>query len=352
MTRLSERWKGLLRLPYVDLGIAETRVERLATLSKEVGARVWCKRDDLTSPLYGGNKVRKLEFLLGEARARGSKSVITVGALGSHHVLATSLFGKQAGFNVHAILGPQAPTPHVRENILCDLAASATLHVVPTFALALPAVHALAAKLSLLGQRPYIIPAGGSSPIGALGYVEAGLEFAEQLDTGKAAEVASIYLPFGTGGTVAGVAVGLAAAGVMTEIVAVRVTAKALANRHALKGLIRKVVANLRAYDIRFPDVADLAFQNVRIDSNEYGAGYGLPTASGHDAEERAKRDRLTVETTYTAKALASLIRESRNRGNERSVLYWHTLSSADLSPLLNMAPAIPKSVQRYLNAP
>ncbi len=182
--------------------------------------------------------------------------------------------------------------------------------------------------------------------------MEAGLEFAEELDAGKAAEVSSIYLPFGTGGTVAGLAVGLAAAGVMSEIVAVRVTAKALANRHALKSLIKKVVANLRACDTSFPDVADLALQNVRIDSNEYGAGYGLPTASGKEAEEKAARDKLTVETTYTAKALASLIRETRARGKDASVLYWHTLSSADLSPLLRMAPPIPKSVERYLNAP
>lgn len=351
MTRLAARWKGLSTIPHVELGIAETAVEMLPHLSKDVSGEVWCKRDDRTSSLYGGNKVRKLEFLLGDARARGCKSVITVGALGSHHVLATSLFGKQAGFEVHAVLGPQPPTQHVRENILCDLAASAHLHIVPSFALALPAVRALAWKLRLLGKKPYVIPAGGSNDVGALGYVEAGLELASQFDRGDVPEVRAIYMPLGTGGTVAGAAVGLAAAGVMAEIVGVRVTASALANRHVLKGLISKVVANLRTCDSRFPDVSELALCNVRIDSLEYGSGYGQPTEAGKHAEARAARDGVTLETTYTAKAVASLLREGKGHYKNQRLLYWHTLSSADLSPLLNQAPAVPRAVQKYLAA-
>jgi 1-aminocyclopropane-1-carboxylate deaminase/D-cysteine desulfhydrase-like pyridoxal-dependent ACC family enzyme len=351
VTRLASRWKGLTSLPHVDLGIVETPVEVLPHLSKDLMTEVWCKRDDKTSPLYGGNKVRKLEFLFGEARARGAKTVITVGALGSHHVLATSLFGKQAGFEVHAVLGPQAPTEHVRENILCDLAADAKLHIVPSFAFVPPAVQALNLQLRLLGKCPFIIPAGGSNDIGALGYVEAGLELAAQLDRGDAPETRAIYMPLGTGGTVAGAAVGLAAMGITAEIVAVRVTAAALANRHALKKLVYSLVSRLQTHDSRFPDVRDLALRNIRIDSSEYGKGYGLATDAGRDATARAARDGLIVETTYTAKALAGLLREARNRYKGEKVMYWHTLSSADLSPLIARAPVVPRSVQRYLDA-
>jgi 1-aminocyclopropane-1-carboxylate deaminase/D-cysteine desulfhydrase-like pyridoxal-dependent ACC family enzyme len=257
-------------------------------------------------------------------------------------VLATALHGGREGFQVHAVVGPQPSTPHVIEDARLDLAAGATLHPVRSFALVPPRVRALALRLRLRGRRPYLIKGGGSSPVGALGYVEAGLELAAQFDARILPEPQIISVAYGTGGTVAGLAVGLAAAGVTAPIAAVRVTDVALANRAALGRLVARTVALLRAHDDRFPDVTQLALGRIRIDSREFGAGYGLPTESGTRAIELAAQDGLVLETTYTAKALAALVRQAQDLPSGAPMLYLHTLSSADQSALLARAPDLP----------
>lgn len=340
MTLLAERWKGLAALPRIAFATLPTPVERLAQVSEHTSAEVWVKRDDLTSPLYGGNKVRKLEYLLGDARAKGADTLITVGAVGSHHVLATALFGAREGFDVHAVLGPQPAAPHVLDYARCDVAAGATLHPVVSFALVPFAVHSLALRLRLQGRTPYIIPGGGSSDVGALGYVVAGVELASQFESRALPEPRAIHVALGTGGTVAGAAVGLAACGVTTEIVAVRVTDPALANRIALSRLVHKLVAHLRAVDPRFPDVAELALSHIRIEGRELGRGYGIPTDTAHFADGLGRVDGIILETTYTAKALAGLVRDASTRPPRTPLLYWHTLSNVDLAPLLANAPA------------
>jgi 1-aminocyclopropane-1-carboxylate deaminase/D-cysteine desulfhydrase-like pyridoxal-dependent ACC family enzyme len=343
MSLLAERWKGLASLPHVPLVTgAPTPAVRMERLSERLGADVWVKRDDLTSRVYGGNKVRKLEWLLGDARAQGADTLVTVGALGSHHVLATTLHGTREGFDVHAVVGPQPSTPHVLEDARLDLAAGATLHPVRAFALVPARVRTLIVQLRLRGKRPYVVKGGGSSPVGALGYVEAGLELAAQLDARSLPEPRVISVAYGTGGTVAGLAVGLAAAGVTAPLTAVRVTDVALANRAALGRLVARTVALLRAHDDRFPDVTDLALGRIRIDSREFGPGYGLPTESGARAVDFAAQDGLVVETTYTAKALAGLVRQAQDLPAGTPMLYLHTLSSADQSALLARAPELP----------
>ena len=346
VTTLAERWTGLAAVPRIALATLPTPVERLAQVSERANAEVWVKRDDLTSPSYGGNKVRKLEYLLGAARAAGADTLITVDALGSHHVLTTSIFDAQQNFDVHAVLGPQPGTAHVLEGARCDLAAGATLHAVPTFALVPLAARALAVKLRLEGRTPYVIPAGGSSEVGALGYVEAGVELAAQLAARALPEPRAIHLALGTGGTVAGAAVGLAACGVTAEIVAVRVTDPALSNRVVLTHLVRRMVARLRALDPRFPDVADMALSRIRIEPRELGRGYGVATDAARFADGLARVDGLALETTYTAKTLAGLMRDAAGRAPRTPLLYWHTLSSADLAPILAKAPAtLPRNI-------
>jgi len=339
VTKLAERWRGLDALPRILLATLPTPVERLAQASEHSRAEVWIKRDDLTSPLYGGNKVRKLEYLLGDARAKGADTIITVGAVGSHHVLATSLFGAREGFEVHAVLGPQPKGPQVLDYARCDLGAGAKLHPVRSFGLVPFAIQALALRLRLRGRTPYVIPGGGSSPIGALGYVEAGVELAAQLEARELPEPRAIHIALGTGGTVAGAAVGLAACGVSAEIVAVRVTEPAIANRVLLGRLVRQLVAELRTHDSRFPDIAELALSRIRIEARELGAGYGISTDTARFADGLARVDGIVLETTYTAKTLAGLVRDAATRPPRTPLLYWHTLSSANLAPLLARGP-------------
>ena len=339
MTLLGSRFPRLASLPHVPL-VTETPVLRLDQASHETGADLWVKCDDRTAEPYGGNKVRKLERLIGDARRRSCDVLITTGAFGSHHTLATSIFGRKWGFDVHGFLVPQPITHHVEENLRADLAVGAQIHPVRRPALVPARVAAFTASLRLQGRRPYLIPHGGSSPLGAVGFVEAGLELAGQIEAGEMPEPSSIHVALGSAGTCVGLAVGLAAAGLSLPIVAVRVTPLLVCNQRTVSSLLRRTVELLRRHDRSFPDVARGAARMIRIDGSQYGAGYGRGTEAASDAIARARVDDLELDATYTAKAFAAFLRDSR--GSRDTRLFWHTLSSADLSELLREAPPLP----------
>ncbi len=348
-TLLSNRWPGARRLPWIGLAEAPTPVERLDALGARVGAELWIKRDDLTHPRYGGNKVRKLEYLLGEALAQEANAVITTGAAGSHHALATALFGRTHGLEVHAVLFPQRYSSHAEAHLKALRLTGAEVHPTRSAALAVPGASALSARLRLSRRRPFVIPPGGSSPTGVLGYVEAGLELGRQTESGVLDEPDVVVAPFGTGGTVAGLAVGLAAAGLTCPVVGVRVVPRSVANRPLVGRLIRRAVGALRSLDARFPDVADDARRLVQLDHDEYGKGYGEPTSEGRNASRLAREHAgLTLDPTYTAKAFAALLRLARGPYAGRRLLYLHTLSHA-APPGVEHAPPLPPELRRLL---
>lgn len=346
MSVLSDRWSRLRSLPHVSLATTPTPIERSRALSELFASDIWVKRDDLTGTQYGGNKVRKLEYLLADAIDRRADTIVTTGAAGSHHVLATSIYGRRMGLEVHGVMVPQARSPHVEENLRADVAHGAVLHPVPLFAAVAPRMAALVASLRLRGRRPYVIGPGGSEVPGVLGYVDAGLELATQFLTMRGREPDVIYVPLGSGGTLAGVALGLAAAGVMTKIIGVRVTPKGLVRRAWLHALVRGAAERLRGLDDRFPNVADLAMGNVEVDDSQLGPGYGVATPAGREAG-RLARDvaGLPLDATYTEKTFASLVADAREKRRGQHLLYLHTLSSAPIEPLVRGAAPLPPRV-------
>lgn len=337
-----------LALPRIELLDGPTPLERNATISNELSAEIYVKRDDLTSARYGGNKVRKLEYLLGDAVSKRLDTIVTTGAAGSHHVLATSIFARLHGLDVHAILVPQPATDHVAMNLRAMLAADASLHPVRFYAAVPPFAAALAARLKLEGKQPYIIGPGGSDGVGVMGYVDGGLELAQQLLETRMPELDAIYVALGSSGTLAGLAVGLAAAGVVSPIVGVRVTPRGLVTRALITAQIQATVARLRSEDDRFPKCAGIADSLVTFDENELGDGYGIPTAEAREAKAIAQRGGLTLDVTYTAKTFASLVRAVRAKRQKR-VLFVNTLSSAPLDELLRAAPPIPQRLASLL---
>lgn len=359
MTLLVERWPRLSAIPHVELGTADqphrrpTPLELLPKLSGVAGAEVWCKRDDLSGLPYGGNKVRKLEFLIAQAEAEGADTILTTGAAGSHHVLATALYAGRRGFDVHAVVMPQARNPHVEENLRADLAAGAILHPLSGYAVMPAAMAALAAKLKLQKRRVFVIGPGGSDATGVLGYVEAGLEIGQQLLDLPGREPDAIYVPLGSGGTAAGLAVGLAAAGVMAEIVAVRVTPRHLMNKAILSTLTRGLVQRLREHTDRFPGVGEIAMKNLTIEEDFLGEGYGIATGAGREATRvAAETDGLILDPSYTSKTMAALLAHARGARKGQRLLFLHTLSSAPIAPLLEGAPALPKKLAALMIAP
>jgi 1-aminocyclopropane-1-carboxylate deaminase/D-cysteine desulfhydrase-like pyridoxal-dependent ACC family enzyme len=346
---LFQRWPALSSLPHVPLAELPTPVHALPRLSDKLDSRVWIKRDDLTARPYGGNKVRKLEFLLGRARERGADALITAGGVGSHHVFATALYGREHGFEVHAIVTPQPYHLHVEDQLRADLAVGA--HLVGAQRVSDVVREALisAAKLRRKGKHPYLIPMGGSNVWGVLGFVNAGIELAHQIDEGLCPDPDAVYVSCGTCATAAGLALGLAAAGVDTRVVAVRTTERWLANPFRLKRLVYKAEGLLRAKERRFPEVAARAFASIELDHVEFGKGYGKPTPSSEAAAHLADREGITLDPTYTSKALAALVRDAEAERHGKKLLFWNTLSSASLEPFLRDAPDVPEEFVRLM---
>ena len=201
----------------VLLGDYPTPIEPLPLLGRP-GVALWVKRDDLTAPLYGGNKVRTLEYVLGDARARGKTELVTAGAVGSHHVLATATYGKRHGFHVRAVLVPQPRTAHALQNLRAELAqgldAHASAEVMAPFAI----LRQLAAA-----KDAYFVQVGGSSVLGAMGYVDGARELAAQVRAGQMPAPDLVVVTLGSGGTAAGLAAGFALEGLPTRVLAVNV---------------------------------------------------------------------------------------------------------------------------------
>lgn len=328
--RLRERF-GALRLPWLSLGDFPTPVEHLPQLSRELQAQVWVKRDDRAGALYGGNKVRKLELLLADALARGKRTVVTLGAYGSHHALATALYARKVGLACQLVLYPQPLTSHVLDDLLADQAAGARL-----IRASRPTVGLIAARARALTGGAYLIPGGGSSPLGALGFVEAGLELAAQVRQGLLPAPDLVFVAAGTCGTVAGLALGLELAGLTsTRVVAVRVVPAILTNLVNVHRLARGALRILRRAGAQLPARQPV---DVVIDPHELGPGYGRGTPAAQEAMERFARHGVQLETTYTGKAAAALLRWCARPGPARTVLFWNTYNGVDIAPLVAQA--------------
>lgn len=306
-------------LPWRSLGHFPTPLERVALPG---AGEFWVKRDDLTAESYGGNKVRKLEFLIADAVERGAGRLITAGALGSHHALATAVHGRVAGLPVTLVLFPQHVTGHVRRVLLADVAFGAELSFVPRMEL-VPAALA-ARRWAHRPEAPYVIPPGGSNALGTLGYVNAALELVEQVKETGAPWPTELHVAAGTLGTAAGIAIGLALDGWDARVAATRITGRVVTNERVLRSLIRGALALLAP--ATGLDVESVA-RRVELRHGQIGAGYGRETQAGREATALFGGVGLSLDPTYTAKAAAELL-ESVRAG--RAALFWHTLSATE----------------------
>ena len=340
---LFTRYPGMRSVPWVSLAQLPTPVEP-ATLRLDGDIAFWVKRDDQTSTLYGGNKVRKLEFILAAAKARGVQRLITAGAAGSHHALATAAYAAQLGFKTSLVLFPQPLTDHVREVLLTDFAFGAELRWTSRMTMVPGAITA--ARFVHWNERTLVIPPGGSNPVGTLGYVNATLELGEQIEAGLLPVPDEIVVAAGTLGTSAGIALGLALLGLPTRIRATRITSRLVTNERALHGLIRATAALLRAHDVAIE--ADAAIERVALTHDQIGAGYGRITEAAAAAQEAFATLNLHLDPTYTAKAAADFLAAARERPNAR-VLFWHTLSAT--MPAIELPPVsdLPRPFRAYL---
>lgn len=321
----------------VPLGAYPTPVSRLGGV--EGAARLpattqlWVKRDDLSGEPWGMSKVRKLEHYFGDARAAGARRVLTFGPLGSNHALATALYGKHLGFEVHLRLWPEPATERVRQTLLAKQALGAKLFLVGTLD------ERALGELVDSGVRgdTYIIPPAGTDPVGAMGYVEAGLEIGAQVASGELPAPDFIHVAGGTGGVAAGLVIGLRLAGLRSRVVAIRCVAVEVLTELRVVFLARRLRQRLaQLAGVEESSLPQPVAEDFLILHDQAGGGYGRAT----EASERARalfeaNASLVLDGTYTAKAAAGLLSfAAAAEGAGRRHLFFHTYAHRDLGGL------------------
>jgi len=321
------------RIPYVQLGEFPTPIKHLRHLGKEIGTDyLYLKHDGLSASTYGGNKIRKLEFLLGDALRKGAKDVLTFGFAGSNHALATAVYAQKLGLKSISILLAQPNAQYVRRNLLLSHVCGAEIHHFKNeMAAYIPTTIIFLRKKLKQGKFPYIIGPGGSSPLGAIGYVNAGFELKEQVASGLMPEPDKIYLPLGTMGTAVGLTIGLKAAGLKTRVVSVRVADVKYGNKEKFVKLYKKTLALILSMDSSFPRV-EITDDEVDIRHDFFGGQYARFTEQGMAALNLvAKSEGIRLDGTYTGKAMAALIDQVRGHGTRNEViLFWNTYNARD----------------------
>jgi 1-aminocyclopropane-1-carboxylate deaminase/D-cysteine desulfhydrase-like pyridoxal-dependent ACC family enzyme len=325
---LLQRYSSLRdKLPFVSLGEFPTPVKPLSLLGERLGIKqLWVKCDDESAITYGGNKIRKLEFLLADARARGCKTVLTFGGIGSNHALATSINCRRLGLDCVAILTPEPATDAVRQTLLYHLQLGTRLEVAVAYA----DTQALAQRITAeLGTgNVYETPFGGSSWVGATGFVNAALELEEQVNTGLLPAPDYIYMGCGTAGSTAGLALGMLLTKFNPHIEAVQVTPDSIKPAALCQQLFEETARKLRSLDTSFA-TDDLSMDAVNVRRDQLGKGYAMPTAEARDAADMLQLENIPASLTYTAKTMAAIVADAQaGLLKNKNVLFWNTYNS------------------------
>ncbi|TFF94127.1 D-cysteine desulfhydrase family protein [Candidatus Thorarchaeota archaeon] len=309
-------------IPRERLAFLPTPLHRMDNLADSLGFdSLWIKRDDLTGPGFGGNKTRKLEFVLADALELGCDTVVTVGATGSNSCRQTAEAAARLGLRCILLLGGEEPE-HYEGNLLLSTHMGAELKFYPDDTLfdLNGRLDDVCETLTELGLAPYAIPAGVSTPLGVLGYVLAMDELSEQMDVWDF-HPEQIMFASGTGGTLAGMIVGAEATGLDVELMAV----SAVDEREPQMERARELVSRVRD---QYPDLPAVGNPRASIDDRFLGEGYAvLDSATKSAIQMFAKLEGIMLDPVYTAKAGLALIRNALAGEIDptRSTLFWHT---------------------------
>ena len=295
-----------------------TPIEEMTRLRAALGGgpRLLVKRDDAIPFGFGGNKVRKLALVAAQARAEGALTFVTTGGVQSNHCRATAATAARLGLACHLVLNGERPKAP-RANALLDELFGASAEYVATRGERAPAVARAVIRLAAAGQRPFAIPLGASTPLGALAYARAIDEVLAQ-----GVEPSVIVHASSSGGTQAGLLAGVALLGLHTRVVGVSADAPSSELALAVLGLARAALEATGASG----DILDA--NAVQVDDTFVGDGYGISSEASREAAQLAARqEALLVDHTYTAKALAALLAGVRagRFGRDDTVLFWHT---------------------------
>ena len=315
----------LARFPRLRFAHLPTPLERLDRLSAALGGpTIWIKRDDCTGLGLGGNKTRKLEFLLGDARAQGADTLLTVGAIQSNHARQTAAIAARAGMACELVLENRIADAdenyRTSGNILLDKLFGARLHEFPAGTDVNAMLQDAAEAVRRRGGKPYVIPGGGSNPVGALGYVDCALELVAQA-TRMDLRIDHVVHATGSSGTQAGLVAGLE--GLRSGIPVMGITVRQPRERQeAMVHVLAEATADHLGIKGAVPRAA------VMANSDYVGAGYGIPTPGMLAAIKMlAREEGILLDPVYSGKAmdgLIDLVRKGVYRKGE-NVVFIHT---------------------------
>lgn len=338
---LFELWPQLReRLAWAPLGAFPTRVSDGQPVVRELGAsgELWLKRDDESSPRYGGSKLRLLEHLLAEARDAGASCVYSSGVRGSNFALATALHAPRLGLSPGAICFPQ---PMTREGERSHDALSGLARVVeiPHWSLLPLSAAQVRRAATARGERATVLSQVGFAPTALLGYLAAGLELSRQVERGQCPTPTRVVLPVGSAATSAGLLAGLALAkklgiwrGALPAVSAVRIAAWPLSRRGRVRSLALSASRALAQHSGEAAlKLAPTELGDLELVTDQLGAGYPHATPGGASARLVFECAGFSLlDDTYSAKAAAHVL--ERLRAGERGpILFWCTKSSAPL---------------------
>jgi 1-aminocyclopropane-1-carboxylate deaminase/D-cysteine desulfhydrase len=316
IARVPDPFAALAGRPRVGLTTLPTPLERAPRLSRELGVEVWLKRDDVGSLGLVGNKVRKLEFTLGEALAGGAETVVTLGAPQSNHARATASAAARLGLHAVLVMGGDPPAGPPTGNLLLDALFGAEVLYAGTqdWAQLAAAVEAATHERA----NAYALPVGGSSPVGALGFAAAYAELLSQLDS-AGAKPAHVYHASTSGGTHAGLLLGHALAGSGPRPVGFDV-GQIVPDGAGLTAWLANEAGALLGADMT------LTADDAHLDLSQLGDSYGAFTQAGVDAIGLlARTEGVVLDPVYSAKGMAGLIADARAGRVDGPVVFWHT---------------------------
>jgi len=309
-------------LPRQSLGFFPTPLIELPRLSKALGGpQILMKRDDLTGLALGGNKTRKLEFILGEALAQGADCIITAGAEQSNHCRQTAAAAAQLGLECHLVLGGEAPA-ETQGNLLLDELLGARIHWAGEHRKG-EDIPQLATQLKATGKKPFLVPYGGSNELGAVAFVEALCELKQQLDE-RNQQLGHIVFASSSGGTQAGLMVAKKLLNWDVELVGIKIDKQELEGQSFEQSVLvlASSTAKLLAVDTSFN------LSDVQLNPNYLGEGYGVVGEAEREAIRlTAQQEGILLDPVYTGRAMAGLIDliGSGQIGTEAPVMFWHT---------------------------
>jgi D-cysteine desulfhydrase len=326
-------------IPHVSVGEYPTPVHRLKDLAEELGAgQLYIKRDDLNGNVYGGNKVRKMEFILGRVLRSGAREIMIIGRPDLKHPLTAAVCAHRAGLGSISMLLPKYDGEHCARNLLMSHYYGSELHQgrnIPF--LIMSAVAQLLRHQLRTGSVPRVVWGSRSCPLGTVGFVNAAFELKKQIIDGEILEPDCIYVALGSMGTAVGLMVGLKAAGLHSQVVPVGTASAKTANRRKMIRLFNRTVNLLNISDPSFPRLG-LSADEIDLRDDRFWRETELCTAHESGARKRLEESEgVELDDLYTAKAFTRLVNDAE-KGDLRgkTVLFWHTYDPGDFSDIIS----------------